>query len=326
MEGSNVPAWHWGKAPAATRLVAALFMLGAALGYGAGLVQLHFAHASPGQWLPDLDDTVRIYHGETGPPLSRLERLLAAESGPFNGTGTMKPAFFEKSSGWKRLVDKLPPDKLRILHEEREGERQALLAWVRAGGADSEYEEDRYVLPTELAARPITAEFLVTDDQGQPVSPRAVRIRSLLEARCVRCHQEGGADRQAARFPLDSYERLEKYLQPEKGLGMSLEQLALTTHVHWLGFVMLFSLTGLVMSLTRYPNWLRLVVAPWPLVAQMGEIGLWWLSRLPEPTGVWCARSIAVVGGLVGIGLLVQVVLSLFDLVVGGQRSLEKIE
>jgi len=91
---------------------------------------------------------------------------------------------------------------------------------------------------------------------------------------------------------------------------MSLPKLAQTTHVHLLAFSMLYGLTGLIFACTSYPGLVRLVLSPWPLVAQWADISCWWLARLDPIYG----KAIVVTGALVGAGLFLQIVLSLFDL------------
>jgi hypothetical protein len=54
---------------------------------------------------------------------------------------------------------------------------------------------------------------------------------------------------------------------------VSLKKLAQTTHVHLLGFGLLYGLTGLILTFTSYPGWLRGLLGPLPLVAQVGDIG-----------------------------------------------------
>src|SRR5438046_10723599 len=95
---------------------------------------------------------------------------------------------------------------------------------------------------------------------------------------------------------------------------MSLPALAQSTHTHLLAFAVLFCLTGLIFALTSYPAWLRVPLAPLVLVAQVGEIACWWLGRIDGPTGVFCAQMVLVMGGFVGMGLMAQIVLGLFDL------------
>ena len=89
-----------------TRLVLSAFLISIGLGYFAALVQLHFAHASAGQLLPGEGETVRNYSGEAGK--SQLARLLQADVGkPFNGSGTMRPAFTTQSAGWQATLRNL---------------------------------------------------------------------------------------------------------------------------------------------------------------------------------------------------------------------------
>lgn len=92
--------------------------------------------------------------------------------------------------------------------------------------------------------------------------------------------------------------------------SMPLPRLAQTTHAHLLGFAMLFALTGLTFSFTSYPQAVRVVFAPLPLLAQVVEIGCWWLGRI-DPL---VAQLILVSGGLAAFGLAVQVLGGLWDL------------
>ena len=74
--------------------------------------------------------------------------------------------------------------------------------------------------------------------------------------------------------------------------GMSLSKLAQTTHVHMLGFSMLYGLTGLLFAFTSYPVFVRVLIAPLPLLAQIIDISFWWLARLDEPYGPGFAAAI----------------------------------
>jgi hypothetical protein len=299
--------------PLAARLTLAVFLISVGIGYVSALVQLHFQHASPGSPIPTPQDAVRIFHGDIGgPPLSTLERLVAAEeSKPFNGTGQMALAFTTKSERWpKSFKDRNKEDKLRA---ERSTERDALLAWVRAGANKEDYKEDRYPLSQELANRPLTDELLVKEE-NKIAEPRAVKIKSLIDLRCSRCHTEGGDDAMATQYPLDTYEHIKPYVTVKANNGMSIEKLAQTTHVHLLGFSMLYGLTGLIVAFSSYPGFVRVLLAPLPLLAQVADISFWWLARLEEPHGPMFARAIAVSGAVVAVGLLLHIVLGLWDL------------
>jgi hypothetical protein len=91
------------------------------------------------------------------------------------------------------------------------------------------------------------------------------------------------------------------------------EALTQSTHAHLLSFSVLFCLTGLIFSLTQYPKAIRLVGAPIVLVAQVCDISCWWLARIPGP-GPYFAMAILATGGIVGTGLALQIVASLWDM------------
>jgi hypothetical protein len=303
------------RLPLAVRLVLALFLVSVGFGYFSGLVQLHFQRAASGKLLPGVEENVAAYHGKTGS--SQIERLLTAdESRPFNGEGSMKPAFFAKSAGWARALKQVQKEKKfdavqaeTALRAERDGERLALLDWIRAGAPRAGYEKDDHLLPAELQDQPITGDVLVRDANDEPVKPRRAKIQSILNDRCVRCHS---ADKSGApaRFPLDNYDDVLAYSQPSTSGGMSLTRLAQTTHVHLLGFSVLFCLTGLIFSLTSYPAWVRCLFGPLTLLAQLVDISCWWLSRAdPQFTHV-----LMISGGAVAVSLMVQIVGGLWAL------------
>jgi hypothetical protein len=295
--------------PLAARLTLAVFLIAVGLGYGSALVQLHFQHATPGHVLPSIDDVVRKFHGETdaGKKVSTLERLIdtpSHEDTPFNGSGSMARAFTTKSSDFSREIKKRPRTEVE---QERENERQALLAFVRSGLKKAEFDTDTTPRPVALADKPMTAEFLNADG--------SIKIKTLFTERCVRCHAPDGDDSQAAKFPLDKFEQMQEYAKVEANAGaMSLPALTQSTHAHLLTFAVLWAVTGLVIAFSSYPGWIRNWLAPIVLVAQVADISCWWLARLDGTLGVHFAQAIVITGGVVGLGLALQIVLGLFDL------------
>jgi hypothetical protein len=298
--------------PLAPRLVLAAFLVSAGAGYASALVQLHFQAAAPGELLPGARAVEERYFGARSQPVSPVERLLEAEHGPLNGNGSMRPAFTTQSRGWDALVRGKTPEQLRVLAARREGERLAVLSWVRTGASRDAYDRDDHPLGDEFAHQEITPDFLVKDSQTQqPVLPRRVRLRTLLTARCVECHSEAGREGSLARLvPLDSYERLRPYCQAPAERRLSLERLAQTTHAHLFGLALLYGATGLIFSFTSHSPGVRIVFGPLPLVAQGVEIGCWWLARLHPAF----AQAVLVAGVVVAVGLAVQVLGGLWDL------------
>jgi len=311
---SAVPTLTLRRLPLPVRLTLGMFLIAGGVGYLTGLIQLHFAHASPGNLLPTGDDVVKVYHGQTGPKMTHLERVLEApESDPFNGTGSMRRAFLDKSGDWKDALKlkqtpegqkpRSPAEAEAELRQEREGERLALLQWIRGGAPKKAFDDDGFPLQGDLVKHALTPDF-IGGEEGQT---RTFRVKSLIEARCAACHGQGG---DAAKFPLENYDSVAKYLKEPSSGAMSLEKLALMTHTHMMGFAVLFGLTGIIFSFTSYPALIRGLFGPWTLFFQVIDIGCWWLGRL-DPL---YAEMIRVTGGLVGFGLAVQIVGGLWDL------------
>jgi hypothetical protein len=306
--------------PLAARLTLALFLVSTGIGYLSALVQVHFQHASPGNALPTGDDSVRIFHGQSGKPVCQIERLLTAdEKAGWNGTGSMAAAFTTKSADWKKQLrqyakqagnDGDPEQAESTLRHERDGERLAVLAWIDAGATKSDYDKDAFSLPEVMKSQPITAGYVTDADGG-----RVAKIKTILTDRCVRCHTTTDPeDAKAGEYPLETYEQLKPRVCATASSAMSLTKLAQTTHVHLLGFSMLYGLTGLILAFSSYPAGLRVILCPLPLLAQIVDIALWWLARLPDPHGSEFARLISVTQGVVAVGLLLHIVLGLFDL------------
>ncbi len=319
--------------PLAARLTLALFLISVGIGYVSALVQLHFQHATPGGLLPTRDDAIRVFHGDVGDkPKSKIEQLLPEnyQGKPFNGQGQMTAAFFGQAEDFKsakkarakQLAKKAGAnaDKEAIdreaeqqVRQEHDTERRILLAWIQGGANEKEYNDDQFPLPKELADRPVKKDYLVEED-GQIAEPRTAKIKSILQDRCVRCHQPSGDDPNAGEFPLTNFKQLKPYVSVQTSSGMSMTKLAQTTHVHLLGFSMLYGLTGLILAFSSYPRWLRLLLCPLPLLVQVVDISFWWLARLPEPYGPVFAEAVIVSGAIVAVGLLLHIVLGLFNL------------
>lgn len=313
--------------PGPVRLVLTLFLSGVGLGYLAALVQLHVQDSRSGAPLPTVADVILKYTGKQWldtappPPVSQLEKLIMGpiEGAPWNGTGSMAPAFFHKDGeGFKRQYEQADPETQKRLMAERNGEREALRLWIRTPDDErrATYEADRFVAPPQTALEHITADYRHPDG--------AIKVKSILNDRCARCHAAGA---EQERYPLETYKQIAKYLvvpptlEVPPGGGwvtvtapISIEKLAQSTHVHLLSFALLFSVTGLLLALTDYPPLLRYVLAPWVLLAFLADIALWWLARLSNLYGPYFAMMIPLTGAAAALGLTLQILLTLFHL------------
>ncbi|VTS05756.1 hypothetical protein [Tuwongella immobilis] len=297
--------------PLPVRLVLSAYLIAVGVGYLSAMVQLHFKEASPGQPIPGPAEVVAHYSGVTWPipdqpvekvkPVSKLQQLIQApESEPWSGSGSMAKAFTTKSTDW----DKSEEETLR---PERAGEQKTLIAWLEAGAPKAPFEADAFPLPESV--KTITADYL--DD-----ATKMVKIQTIMIDRCARCHC---ADGEQAAYPLETYDQLKKYLvvkesgDPAKAKQISVEQLTQSTHAHLLSFSMLYLLTGVIFAFSSYPIWMRVGLAPIVLVASVLDIGCWWLARL-EGVGPYFALGIMATGGVVGLGLMLQIILGLFNM------------
>src|SRR5262249_61091595 len=84
----------------------------------------------------------------------------------------------------------------------------------------------------------------------------AVKIKTLFEVRCTHCHNTGTAE--AGQYPLENYDQIKPYTVVKTSSAMSLTKLAQTTHVHLLGFSMLYGITALILAFTTLPPFLPL--------------------------------------------------------------------
>jgi hypothetical protein len=308
-------------------LVVTVFLLAVGLGYIAALVQLHLQDSHSGALLPTLADVIRKYTGKQWlesappPPVSPLEKLIMGpiEGAPFNGTGSMAPAFFHKDgAGFKREYEQADPATKERLLAERNGEREALRLWIRSPDPQrrTAYDADRFVPPAGSAPTTITADYLHPDG--------ALKVRSILNDRCARCHAPGA---EQENYPLETYEQIAKYLvvppTPEVPPGggwvvvatpISLEKLAQSTHAHLLSFAVLFSATGLLLAFTSYPAPVRYLLAPTVLLALVADVSLWWLARLSDTWGPYFAMLIPLTGGIAGVTLVLHILLTLLHL------------
>jgi cytochrome c553 len=304
--------------PLPAKLVLTVFLCSVGLGYFSALVQLHLKHSSKvGDPMPTPADVVEVFSGlkphdpNAPPPCAKIDTLITGDPTAADiSKDNMTPAFFARSEGWNsaRSARGVKVDDLQL---QREGERLAMLAWVRWDGAKkTAYEENRYPLPPELKNHAITPDFLTAGKE--------LKIRDLINTRCQACHtREHVVD-------LSSYSALEPLVTPpsadlidgkwvRSSRQISVEALTQSTHAHLLSFSVLFTLTGLVFAFTSYPGLIRGVVAPIVLLAQVCDIACWWLARVPT-YGPTFATAIIGTGSVVGLGLACQIIFSLLNM------------
>ena len=304
--------------PLPAKLVVSAFLISVGVGYFSALVQLHMQHGDrDGNPLPTPENVIEHFSGvkkfDGVAPVSKLEGLINGDPKGGFSKANMAIAFFAKSTGYDKEVKERGEEKV---DKERNGERNLLTAWLNLSADERKAAFETNAMPL-LAGQALTAEFVKDDG-------KTVEVQSLFEARCLKCHGEGGSNKPE----MHTYAKLEPLTTapPAKlldGIGgekwvrstkqTTVEGLTQSTHAHLLSFSMLFGLTGLTFAFTSYPGLLRGLLGPLVLVAQLADISCWWLSRI-DYYGPLFAQAILVTGGIVGLGLSAQIVLSLFNM------------
>ena len=236
-----------------------------------------------------MDDVIRHYHGTGGGTLLQV----ALDT-------TMKTM----------IEEKIVQDQGRTPESLKQAEalRQMLIKWS--------------LLPEDLRkttyeeGSPVDDDGIAILDAIKQANPdKATVVKDTFQAYCVGCHSPNGKARQYSLVDLSS---VSKYCVVHT--GVSAKALALTTHVHLLGFSVLFAMTGFLFSLTEFPWAVRLVFVPLTLTAQLVEIACWWLAKVD----VFYAKMIFYLGPLVGLGLLIQSAGILIDLVFRRRERFEQ--
>lgn len=321
MSDSSHSRWTTRDLPLAAKLVVSIFLVSVGLGYFSALVQLHLQHSSrQGEPLPSLADVVEHFSGlkafEPGQtPKSKIETIISGSPDAGWGKSNMTPAFFSKSSRFEKDCQERGAD---VVTKERDGERQAMIAWIQDApdARKQAYAANAFPIPESLKNTPITEDFV---DKSNNV----ILITDLMESRCVRCHKDG--DQQPALQEFAQLEPLitappmeiiegkfgEKWVR--SGKQATIEGLTQSTHAHLLSFAVLFALTGLITALSSLPKIVRGILAPIVLLAQMADVSCWWLARIPD-CGPYFAQAIVLTGTIVGVGLILQILGGLFSM------------
>lgn len=163
-------------------------------------------------------------------------------------------------------------------------------------------------------------------------TPRRVLIRS-----CLRCHavSTGSEIARKAPFGQDEFDADAAMLARFTGAGganaaatgdaigdptdkrdhlappqYDVPRLLLISHQHMLAIPIFTILIGGLFALTRWPAWFRAVLVPLPMLATLLDFSGWYLARVWSG-GAWL---IAVMGGVFGLALGVQILAILIDL------------
>src|SRR6516165_4212964 len=132
------------------------------------------------------------------------------------------------------------------------------------------------------------------------------KVDHLFTQKCVPCHSA----QSGLPIPsLASFEDVQKFTTTDTGI--SLLHLVRVSHIHILGIVIIFLLTGAIFSLSVTPIWFRVSAVVAPYLAIVLDIGSWWATKYRDPAFAY----IVIFGGaLMGLALACQIFISLWDM------------
>lgn len=291
--------------PLALQRTLGLALIAAVIGYCVLVVMAYLHLTSPGSLWPDIHELSRILFN-TAKPVAQIERLLEAPDGEMTGGGTMRPAFTDQSLGWEELIKPLSAGEIAVLRAEREGERLALLDWVRSGGNQAAYDADDYTWANSSSSIPISAAYLASESGDSATAARRIRIRSLITDRCVTCHGEYGRHDTARFISLETYERLQPHLQPESAPNDGRMWLIAT----FAGLYPLALITGALFCFTPHPPSARISLFATTIIA-LAVMSACWLTGRPDSYAIYVLLAS---GAIAAVGTMAQTIASLGEM------------
>jgi hypothetical protein len=309
MDSYPAPRWKLRNLDAPQKLLVGVIVSTVLSGYLAALANVFAQHSeADGKSAVKLEEFLAVYKKDGLLPLvDKMQQSLGMDDviRHYHGTGGGTALQAALDGSMKSVIEeKMVKDQGRSPESLKQAEalRQMLIEWshlpeVRRKAA---YDE----------GTPVTDDGVAIFDPKEKDGEKATVVKDTLQDYCVSCHKSGGTNQTAAGLPLVDYPSVVKYCVVDTGVSM--KALALTTHVHLLGFSVLFAMTGFLFSLTEFPWLVRFVFVPFTLMAQLLEIACWWLAKVD----VFYAKMIFYLGPLVGLGLFIQAAGVLFDLAI----------
>ncbi|MAS40594.1 MAG: hypothetical protein CMQ43_03475 [Gammaproteobacteria bacterium] len=166
----------------------------------------------------------------------------------------------------------------------------------------------------EAAIRGPMAGYISAEDRTEVVAwlksgaSRAdyqVSVEPILERSCTGCHNP----RSGLQVPdLTSYAAVQQVAEVD--LGESLHTLMKLSHIHLFGIGLLLFTVGMIFRLAEMRGWIKVSLIALPFAAMLADILAWFLTK-QDPV---YATVVVIAGGLLGLSLTLQILLSLWQL------------
>ncbi len=198
---------HFSALPPSMKVVYSLTLIVLGIGYAFAMIHIFASHA-----------------GRDGDPMLSVNDLIIAYSGSKSDT--------RLEAALKGPMESMLPT----------GERSRIIAWVRRGAEQGDYERG---------------------------------IAPLVERRCHMCH-----DGTNPHVPdLRGYDRVMELVEIDT--GMDIFTLVRVSHIHLFGITFIFYIVSMIFCHAQIrPAWLKCLIIAIPFLAIMADIGSWYLTKV----------------------------------------------
>jgi len=142
-------------------------------------------------------------------------------------------------------------------------------------------------------------------DKGSKRDVFEKSVAPIINEICIKCHSESGMMRSV---PLTSYENVVKLTDTDT--GMSIQSLVRVSHIHLFGIAFLMFFLGRVFILCEMPILVKRITVAIPFITVLVDIFSWYLTKISPNF----AYLVVIAGALMGISIMAQVFISLYQM------------
>ncbi len=131
------------------------------------------------------------------------------------------------------------------------------------------------------------------------------KIAPIMNENCIGCHS---AEADMGLPPLESYQEVMAFTQTDE--GASIQSLVRVSHIHLFGIAFILFFVGRIFILCEMPVLIKRVTVAVPFAAILLDILSWYATKsIPG-----FAYVVVMAGGLMGVSLSIQIIVSLYQM------------
>jgi len=142
-------------------------------------------------------------------------------------------------------------------------------------------------------------------DHGSKEATFTKSVAPILNDNCIKCHSAGGMMKSV---PLTDYNNVVKLTETDT--GMSVQSLVRVSHIHLFGIAFLMFFLGRIFILCEMSVLIKRITVAIPFITVLVDILSWYLTKLSPNF----AYLVIIAGALMGVSIMVQVIISLYQM------------